>query len=90
MNDYQESIVQAIETIVQQMIDDTSYTSSSVGVVTDIQGLDCKVKIFEKDVSCTLLEHMVGKVYVGDVVVVQDLYNDGQSKYVQSKLAGIS
>jgi len=87
MNEYQQSIVQAIETIVQQMIDSTSYTSSSIGVVSDIQGLDCKVKIFGQDVKCILLEHMVGKVNIGDVVVVQDLFNDGKSKYIQSKLA---
>lgn len=89
MTNYEQSIIQAIETIVQQMINDTSYTSSSIGVVTEIAGLDCKVKIFDKDEKCLLLEHMVGQVNVGDVVVVQDLYNDGKSKFIQSKLAGV-
>lgn len=85
--EYQQSIVQAIETIVRQMIKDTPYTTSKVGIVMKIEGLECSVKIYDKEEKCYLFEHMVGQVWVGDIVVVQDLYNDGSSKYVLSRIA---
>ena len=86
MSSYEQSLVEGIETIVKKVVSDTPYTSSYVGKVASLKGLDCEVEVSGRPMKCYLLEHLSGQVSVGDVVVVQDLFNNGSNKYVLSKI----
>lgn len=86
MSSYEQSLVEGIETIVKKVVSDTPYTTSYVGKVVSLKGLDCQVEVNGVSISCYLLEHLSGQVMVGDIVVVQDLFNNGSNKYVLSKI----
>lgn len=84
MSNYQESLVNAISIIVDEMINDTEYTKSYIGVVESIKGLESVVRISQSSHKCLVMEHLSSQIDVGDVVVVQDLFNDGNNKYIQN------
>ncbi len=86
MTNYEQSLVEGIEIIVKQAIKDTPYTSSHVGRVLKLKGLEATVDVNGVEIGCYLLEHMSGQVGVDDIVVVQDLFNNGSSKYILSKI----
>lgn len=83
---YEQLLVESIKTVVDHSISETTYTTSFVGIVSEIKGLNAKVKIDNNVVNCYLLEHLSGQIDKGDVVVVQDLYNSGTHKYIFSKI----
>ncbi|KEK23934.1 hypothetical protein [Bacillus gaemokensis] len=82
----QDSLLEAIDIIVGEKLSKTSYTSSHVGKVKKVNGFDCTVEVYGSDTECKLLEHMHTQIKVGDIVVVQDLYNDNTHKFVQCKI----
>ena len=85
-NSVQNSLIEAIDIIVKQAIENTPYTTSHIGKVTSIDGYDCKVEIYGQETVCKLLEHLKNVIRVGDIVIVQDLYNNKVDKFVQSKI----
>ena len=84
MSNYQESLVNAISIIVDEMINGTEYTKSYIGVVESIKGLESVVRISQASHKCLVMEHLSSQIAVGDIVVVQDLFNDGNNKYIQN------
>jgi hypothetical protein len=82
----QDSLLDAIRIIVDEVVKNTPYTSSYIGLVKEVNGFDCVVEIFGSDTECKLLEHLHTQIKVGDIVVVQDLYNDNTQKFIQSKI----
>jgi hypothetical protein len=88
MDDVQKSLLDAIEILVNETIKKTEYTSSYIGKVKEVNGFDCTVIIYENEVQCKLVEHLHTLIKVGDIVVVQDLYNNSVSKFIVSKVGG--
>lgn len=88
--DVQKSLIEAIGILVDETIKNTSYTSSHIGLVKAIKGFDCTVEIYGSDTVAKLAEHLHTLIKVGDVVLVQDLYNNNVSKFVVSKVGETS
>lgn len=84
--DLQESLIDAIKILVDKAIKNTSYTSSYIGRVKEVNGFDCIVEIYGNDIECKLFEHLQSQIKVNDIVVVQDLYNDNTNKFVLCKI----
>ena len=82
----QNSLIESIQILVDEAIKNTAYTSSFIGRVTNISGLEATVEIYGVEQTCKLMEHLQNSVSIGDIVVVQDLYNDKTKKFVQSKI----
>lgn len=88
-DDVQKSLIEAIGIIVDETIKNTQYTSSQIGLVKSIKGFDCVVEILGSDIECKLAEHLQSFIKVGDIVVVQDLYNDRVKKFIVSKIGTV-
>jgi hypothetical protein len=88
-DDVQRSLIDAIEIIVGETVKSTEYTSSYIGLVKEVNGFDCMVEINGSETKCKLVEHLHTLVKVGDVVLVQDLYNTNVKKFIVSKIGGI-
>jgi len=87
MNDnIQSSLIEAMKILVDNAINNTHFTTSQVGLVKQVSGFDCTVELLGSDTECKILEHLQTKIRQGDIVIVQDLYNDNTTKYVQSKI----
>jgi hypothetical protein len=84
--DLQESLIYAIKFLVDEAIKNTSYTSSYIGRVKEVNGFNCIVEIYGSDVECKLFEHLQNQIKINDIVVVQDLYNDNTNKFVLCKI----
>jgi hypothetical protein len=82
----QDSLIEAIEIIVDETIRETDYTSSHIGLVKQVNGFDCDVEIFGKLTTCKLVEHLHTLIKEGDIVLVQDLHNNNVKKYIISKI----
>lgn len=85
-DDLQRSLIEAIEIIVDETIRGTEYTSSKIGLVKDVRGFECDVEIFGSLTTCKLVEHLHTLIRVGDIVLVQDLYNNNVKKFIVSKI----
>ncbi|EPC8410991.1 hypothetical protein CN553_12515 [Bacillus cereus] len=82
----QTSLIDAIQIMVDEAVKSTSYTSSHVGLVKKLMGFDCIVELYGNDTTCKVPEHLHTQIGVGDIVIVQDLYNNSVQKFVQSKI----
>lgn len=82
----QDSLLEAINIIVSDSIKKTKYTSSSIGKVKSVALPDCVVSLVNNDITCVLPEHLHDWIQKGDIVIVQDLYNDNTKKAVVGKV----
>lgn len=88
MNNYdlQKSVIKAIETVVEAKIGENSTTNSTMGIVVeDPKGFTCKVDMNGQVFTCSLPEHLHTWIQKDDIVIVQDLYNDGVKRIVTGK-----
>lgn len=88
-DDLQKSLIEAIEIIVDETIKETQYTSSQIGLVKEVKGFDCKVEILGSETNCKLVEHLHSLIKAGDIVLVQDLYNNNVKKFIVSKVGAV-
>jgi hypothetical protein len=84
--DLQDSLIDTIQILVDEVIKKTPYTSSQIGKVKAINGFDCIVEIYGSDTECKLLEHLQTSIKVGDIVIVQDLFNSNVKRFIQAKI----
>lgn len=82
----QESLVEAIDILVDKRLNQTKYTSSNYGIVKSVKGFDCSVEMQGDEVACILMEHLHDWIQKDDIVIVQDLYNDSVKKAVIGKV----
>lgn len=88
--DLQKSLIDTIQILVDEMVKQTNYTSSQIGLVKEINGFDCIVEIHGSDTECKLAEHLQSFINVNDVVIVQDLYNNRVKKFIVSKVGEVT
>lgn len=82
----QITIVDTIDYIVTERLKEMETTMSSIGVVlNDPTNYQCVVRIKGQDVNCSVPEHLHSWIQKDDVVIVQDLYNNGFSKIIVGK-----
>ncbi|MBS4462280.1 hypothetical protein JXA27_06875 [Aerococcaceae bacterium zg-B36] len=85
-NQAQEKLIQAIDVVVKSRLNNYQTTNSMIGVLTeDPVGFDCKVRINNEIIECSVPEHLHSWVQKDDIVIVQDLYNDGRKKLITGK-----
>ena len=88
MNNYdlQKSVIKAIETVVDAKLGESSTTNSTMGVVVeDPKGFACKVDMNGQIFTCSLPEHLHTWIQKDDIVIIQDLYNNGVKRVVTGK-----
>lgn len=71
----QDSILNAVDIIVQQSTKSLPYTMTKTGLVISTSGFTCKVKIAETEYECILTEHLQSWIEEGDIVLVQEINN---------------
>lgn len=89
MDDVQKSLIDAIEILIDEEIKKTEYTSSYIGKVKEVKGFDCIVEIFGNRTQCKLVEHLHLLIKVNDIVLVQDLQNNGVNKFIVCKVGEV-
>jgi hypothetical protein len=87
--DVQRSLINAIEIVVGEAVKSTTYTSSYIGLVKEINGFDCTVEIDGSETKCKLVEHLHTLVKINDIVLVQDLYNTNVKRFIVSKIGEV-
>ena len=84
--EFQDAILEAVDIVVKSRIGSIGYTNSQVGVVLeDPRGYDAQVKIRDTVVSCIVPEHLHSWIQKDDIVIIKDLYNDGQKMVIDAK-----
>lgn len=82
----QKKIIDSISMAVEAGINSFSTTNSTTGIVKDMPiGFSCNVELNGEIVECILPEHLHSWIQKGDIVVVQDLFNNGQKRMVVAK-----
>lgn len=86
VHDGQKQVIRAIETVVDSKLNSFNNTTSSFGIVTeDPVGFSATVKVGQNTYTCILPENLHSWIQKDDVVIVQDMFNDGQKKIVTGK-----
>lgn len=76
----------SVKKIVENALNDFTTTNSVVGVVTeDPNAFSANVKINNEVFECTLPEHLHSWIQKDDIVIIQDLFNNGQKKVITGK-----
>lgn len=82
----QKKIIEAVEKIVDKKVSTTNSVNNKIGVVSmEPNGYDCFVKMDDVEYQCVLPEHLQTWIQKGDIVIVQDLYGNGQKYTVTGK-----
>lgn len=81
----QNSLLRAIDTIVEQRVESSEKTISKIGIVRSVKGFDAEVEIQGALSTCVLPEHLHDWIDVDDIVVVQDLYGNNSNKVITGK-----
>lgn len=84
--DIQNALLEAVEIVVDSKLKNTNQTNSMIGVVvSDPIGFEVSVQMQGSVFTCTLPEHLHSWVQKDDIVIIQDLYSDGQKRIVTGK-----
>ena len=82
----QSNLLKAMDKLVDVKLGSMSTTNSTIGVVSsDESNYTCKVKINEEEFECTIPEHLHSWIQKDDIVIVQDLYSNGQKRMIVGK-----
>lgn len=83
----QQQIVEAIDIVVKNRLQQFPTTNSLIGVVlSDPIGFNVGISINNESVECSIPEHLHSWIQKDDIVMIQDLYNNGQKRVVTGKL----
>ena len=82
----QNNLVNAVNKIVEVKINSFTSTNSTIGIVSnEPSGFGCKVKINDEEFECTIPEHLHPWIQKDDIVILQDLFGNGQKRVVVGK-----
>lgn len=82
----QNAMFDAISKVVDVKMGTMSTTGSTIGVVSSEPiGFTCNVKINDEEFECTIPEHLHPWIQKDDIVIIQDLYSNGQKRIVTGK-----
>lgn len=87
-NNYQaqKAMIDSVNNLIQQRMKQNKTTTSQVGlVIAEPTGFSVKVMLNDSIYSCIIPEHLHTWIHIDDMVIVQDLYNNGQNKMVTAK-----
>lgn len=88
--DAQKAFVDSVNTLIDKKIKSNNTTTSKIGIVQGIpSGFAVDVKVGENSYLCSIPEHLHTWIFEGDVVTIQDLYNNGQNRVIVSKQGSI-
>lgn len=82
----QKILLQTMQDVFNANIKTLNTTNSTIGVVTQApKGYDVTVEIDGNEYECILTENLHSWIQKDDIVIVQDLYNDGRTRVVTGK-----
>ena len=82
----QKILLQTMQDVFNANIKTLNTTNSTIGVVTQTpKGYDVMVEIDGNEHECILTENLHSWIQKDDIVIVQDLYNDGRTRVVTGK-----
>ena len=88
--DAQKAFVDSVNTLIDKKIKSNNTTTSKIGIVQGVpSGFSVDVKVGENSYLCSIPEHLHTWIFEGDVVTIQDLYNNGQNRVIVSKQGSI-
>ena len=86
-HEMQKILIDSIENVVVANIKKINTTNSTIGIIKEVPlGYDAVVEINEERFECLLPENLHSWIQKGDIVIVQDLYNDGRKLVVTGKV----
>lgn len=86
----QKAFVDSVNTLIDKKIKSNNTTTSKIGIVQGIpSGFSVDVKVGENSYLCSIPEHLHTWIFEGDIVTIQDLYNNGQNRVIVSKQGSI-
>ena len=86
----QKAFVDSVNTLIDKKIKSNNTTTSKIGIVQGVpSGFSVDVKVGENSYLCSIPEHLHTWIFEGDVVTIQDLYNNGQNRVIVSKQGSI-
>src|SRR5699024_11574516 len=85
-SDAKKAFVDSVNTLIDKKIKSNNTTTSKIGIVQGVpSGFSVDVKVGENSYLCSIPEHLHTWIFEGDVVTIQDLYNNGQNSVIVSK-----
>lgn len=82
----QKMLADSISKAVDIKLSSFQTTNSTVGLVLDEPiGFECTVKVGVNEYLCSIPEHLHSWIQKDDVVIIQDLYNDGRKRMIIGK-----
>ena len=86
----QKKFIETIEKVVDIKMSGSNPIKNKIGVVSsEPNGYDCFVRIDETDYKCLLPEHLQTWIQKDDIVMIQDVYGNGQRYSVVGKTGSI-
>lgn len=86
----QKAFVDSVNTLIDKKIKSNNTTTSKIGIVQGVpSGFSVDVKVGENSYLCSIPEHLHTWIFEGDIVTIQDLYNNGQNRVIVSKQGSI-
>lgn len=89
MKEIQQGILESVQIIVDEYAKDINFTKSHIGTVKSIKGFKAMVLIFDEEHECMFFEHLYNTIAEGDLVLVQDINNNGVNKFVMQKIRSV-
>lgn len=90
MSNIQESILSTIELIAGERLKNVNFTKSYTGIVRERNGLKCIVEIFDSNYECIVPHNLSSFIDIEDIVIVQDIYNNGLKRIVQGVISSLN
>lgn len=82
----QNNILKAVDKMVEMRLKKSKKTTSKIGLVLEEpEGYKVRVSINGNTYSCHLPEHLHTWIQKDDIVIIQDLYDNGKQKMVTGK-----
>lgn len=83
----QDAILESVDVVVDAALKKMKKPENDIGIVIeDPIGFEIKVKVRDNIVTCTLPEDKHSWIQKDDIVVIQDLFGNGQKNIVQGKI----
>lgn len=88
--DIQSKLIETIQLITGEKLKNVNFTKSYTGIVRSIKGSNAIVEIFENELECTIPHNLLSFVDIDDIVIVQDIANNGIKRIIQGVISSLN
>lgn len=86
--EFQDNLIDTIQIIAGEKLKNISFTKSFSGVVKEINGKLCTIEAYEQLYECIIPESIINHVTIGEVAIVQDIFNNNSKRIIQGVITG--